>query len=164
MAAVAPDPRALERAAELIAAAARPVVVAGGQCDGAEDAAWLLALAEALPAPLVATPRAGGLFPSDHALVMGLLAGAEDPVLGAADLALALGLEPEELAGRWPAGAAVVQCSRRRRAGYPFTPLVEVEGDLGLILGELAPRLRGKARADWDMGALHRLRRGRGSA
>ncbi|MFQ5830612.1 MAG: thiamine pyrophosphate-dependent enzyme, partial [Candidatus Methylomirabilia bacterium] len=50
---------------------------------------------------------------------------------------------------------------RMPHAGHYFRPAVEVVGDLGLILEELAPRLRRKSRADWDMALVDRLKRER---
>lgn len=156
-----PDPRVLDRAAELIRAASRPVVIAGLRCSS-EDAEWLRALAEALPAPVLATSRVKGLFPEVHPLALGIFTGSEqdDALLGLADLIVALGLDRQELnPDRWPYSALVVWLSRTPHAGPPFTPLVEVVGDLALILEELAPRLRGKTQVDWDMFQLDRLKK-----
>jgi len=55
-----PDAAALAQAAALLQAAARVVILAGGGARGAEDA--LLALAEALDAPVVLTTNARGLL------------------------------------------------------------------------------------------------------
>ena len=159
-----PDPRALDRAAELIGAASRPIVTAGFQCDSAEDGSWLRALAEALPVPVLTTWKARGVFPEAHPLALGIFTGGEqdDAVLSLADLIVSLGLDPEEWnPRRWPYSALVVCLSRTPHAAHPFTPLVEVVGDLGLILAELAPRLRGKTQVDWDMFQLDRLRKAR---
>lgn len=159
-----PDPRALDRAAELIRAASRPVVIAGRQCASPEDAKWLQAFAEALPVPVLTTWKAGGVLPEAHPLALGVFTGGDqdDAVLGLADLIVTFGLGPEELnPPRWPYSAVVVHFSPAPRSGSPFTPLVEVVGDLALILAELAPRLRGKAQADWDMFQIDRLKKAR---
>ena len=156
-----PDPRALDRAAELIRATARPVVIAGLQCR-AEDAPWLRALAEALPAPVLTTSPAKEALPETHPLALGILMGSEhdDAVLGLADLIVTFGLDPMELnPRRWPYPALVVCLTRTPHSGLPFTPLVEVVGDLALILEELAPRLKGQTQADWDVFELDRLKR-----
>jgi acetolactate synthase-1/2/3 large subunit len=158
-----PDPRALDRAAELIRAAARPVVIAGHQCLP-EEAGWIRALVEALPAPLLLTAQANGLLPDAHPLVLGTFTRGEedDSLLGLADVIVTCGLSPDELnPGRWPYSALVVQLTRTPPSGLPFVPLAEVRGDLSLILGELAPRLRGQSRADWDLFQLDRLKRTR---
>lgn len=156
-----PDSRALDRAAELIRAASRPVVIAGLQCRP-EDAPWLRAFAEALPAPVLPTPQAKGILLEAHPLALGIFTGDEqnDAVLGLADLIVAFGLDPAELSSRrWPFPALVVWLSRALHPGFPFTPLVEVVGDLALILEELAPRLRGQTQVDWDMVQLDRLKK-----
>ena len=158
---VPPDPRTLDRAAELIRAASRPVVIAGLQCRP-EDTPWLRAFAEALPAPVLATSQAKEALPETHPLALGVFTGGEqdDAVLGRADLIVAFGLDPTELnPRRWPYPALVVCLTRTPPSGLPFTPLVEVAGDLALILEELAPRLRGQKQADWDMWELDRFKK-----
>ncbi len=157
----APDPRALDRAAELIRAASRPVVIAGLQCSP-EDAQWLRAFAEALPAPVLMTREAKGVLPEAHPLALGIFAGGEqdDAMLGLADLIVTFALDPSEVNPQhWPYPALVVCLSRTPQSGLPFTPLVEVVGDLSLILEELAPLLRGKTQVDWDMFQLDRLKK-----
>ena len=156
-----PDPRALDRAAELIRASSRPIVVAGLQCTP-EDAPWLRALAEALPAPVLTTSQAKEALPETHPLALGTCTGSEhdDAVLGLADLIVTFGLDPAELnPRRWPYSAVVVCLTRTPHSGLPFTPLVEVVGDLTLILEELAPRLKGQTQVDWDMWELDRLKK-----
>jgi acetolactate synthase-1/2/3 large subunit len=156
-----PDPRALDRAAELIRAASRPVVIAGRQCERPEDARWLQAFAEALPVPVLTTSQAQGVLPEIHPLALGIFSGGDqvDDVLSLADLIVALGLDPEELSSRrWPYSALVVCLSRTAHSGHLFAPLVEVVGDLALILEELAPRLRRQTQVDWDMFQLDRLK------
>ncbi|AVO37917.1 5-guanidino-2-oxopentanoate decarboxylase [Pukyongiella litopenaei] len=86
----APDPAAIARAAERLAAARRPVILAGGGARGAA----LIRLAETLDAPVVQTVNARGLM---HAHPLGVPA---SPSLNAvralicdADLVLAIGTE-----------------------------------------------------------------------
>ena len=158
-----PDSRALDRAAELIRAASRPVVIAGGQC-GPEDAPWLRALAEALPVPVLITSQVKEALPATHPLALGTFTGSEqdDAVLSLADLIVTFGLDPAELnPRRWPYSALVVCLIRTPHSGFLFTPLVEVVGDLALILEELAPRLKGQTQVDWDMFLLDRLKKAR---
>ena len=156
-----PDSRALDRAAELIRAASRPIVIAGLQCTP-EDAGWLRAFAEALPAPVLATSQVKEALPKTHPLALGTFTGSEhdETVLGLADLIVTFGLDPTELnPPRWPYPALVVCLARTQHSGLPVTPLVEVIGDLALILEELAPRLKGQTQADWDMWELDRLKK-----
>ena len=162
-----PQPAAadLDSAVALIKKAKRPVVVAGLQCRAA-DAKWLRAFAEALPAPVLTTYKAKGALPDPHPLAMGVFTGGalEEPVVGRADLIITFGLDTVELIPRrWSYSAPVLSLRagrlRSRGAGY-FTPALEVVGDLGVILEELAPRLH-QHHADWDVVEVDRLRRER---
>jgi acetolactate synthase-1/2/3 large subunit len=166
----APDSRVLDGAGAMIREARRPLVVAGLECR-AEDAKWLRAFCEALPAPLLTTAKAKGAVPDPHPLVMGALTGGvlEQPVMKRADLIIAFGLDTVELpAQSWPYPQPVLSLGRRPSAGgvgAPFAPALEVVGDLATILEELAPRLVGSnARADWDVAEVDRLRRQRRGA
>jgi acetolactate synthase-1/2/3 large subunit len=63
-----PDADAIERAARLLAAAKRPVIVAGGGVIGAEATSELRALAERLGAPVVTTWNGKGAIDETHPL------------------------------------------------------------------------------------------------
>jgi acetolactate synthase-1/2/3 large subunit len=156
-----PDPAMLDAAAELIAGASRPLVIAGLGC-GAEDTGWLRAFVEAMPAPALATVTAKGAVPEAHPLALGVFTGdgPEDAIVRRADLLIAVGLDAVELApGSWRFSAPVVHVSRAPASGEAYRPAVEVIGDPGLVMEELAPLLRGKARADWDVAEVDRLKR-----
>lgn len=62
----APDPSAIQAAAELLNAARRPVIALGGGAIGA--AAEIRALAEKLDAPVTVTQNAKGILPRSHPL------------------------------------------------------------------------------------------------
>src|SRR5439155_1708208 len=151
----APAADALDALADSIARAARPVLVAGLE-TGPDDAKWLRALAESVPAPVLTTPKGKGALPDPHPLVLGLLA-AEHPLLAQSDLLIVVGVDPVEVSpGVWPAGVPLARVGRAPGNG--------VVGEIALVIEELAPRLRGRARADWDVAALDRLKRGLGAA
>src|SRR5205085_10179073 len=63
-----PDASETERAARMLAAAERPVIVAGGGAITADAAAELVAVAEHLGAPVVTTWMGKGSIPEDHPL------------------------------------------------------------------------------------------------
>lgn len=63
-----PDQAELERAARALAAAKRPVIVAGGGVITAAASAELVTLAERLGAPVVTTWMGKGAIPEDHPL------------------------------------------------------------------------------------------------
>lgn len=156
-----PDAAALDRAATLIAAAHYPVLLLGLQCRGPAEAEWLRAMAESVPAPVLTTARATGVLPDSHPLVLGILGDGivEPAVLGRADLIVTFGLDPVELPHAWPYQATVVHLARTSHPGHPFVPAVEVIGGIAEIVEELAPRLRGKTQANWDVALLARLKR-----
>ncbi|HEV2874987.1 MAG TPA: 3D-(3,5/4)-trihydroxycyclohexane-1,2-dione acylhydrolase (decyclizing) [Thermoleophilaceae bacterium] len=66
-----PAPDALARAAELVRAAQRPLLVAGGGVIYSEAAEALRALAEAAGIPVCETQAGRGSLPSDHPLSLG---------------------------------------------------------------------------------------------
>jgi acetolactate synthase-1/2/3 large subunit len=160
----APPParEALQEAARVIAAASRPVIVAGLQCRGEQAARWLRAFAEARPAPVLVTCKAKGVLPDAHPLMLGVFTGAgvEDAVLARADLIVALGLDDVEvIPGAWMRKAPLLHLAPSSSASGSVRPSAEVVGDIALILEELAPRLRDRERADWDVAELDRLKR-----
>jgi acetolactate synthase-1/2/3 large subunit len=157
---VPPAPAALDEAAARLTAAARPLLVVGLGCRSGQAGPWLRALAEALPMPVLVTLRGKGVLPDPHPLVLGLL-DEGGTVLARGDLIVTAGLDPlEETAISWPAGlprlALGGPTDGAGRAG-----VLSVSGDLALIIEELAPRVRGQARADWDVAELDRLKRAR---
>jgi acetolactate synthase-1/2/3 large subunit len=172
----APDDALVEDAADMIRAAKRPLVIAGLGCR-AGDAKWLRAFCEALPAPVLTTYKAKGAIPDPHPLAMGIFTGGalEEPLVRRADLIITFGLDTVELIPRrWSYTAPVLSLARgpssepRRRApggGAYFTPALEVVGDLGTILEDLAPRImRRDVKADWDVAEVDRIRRERAAA
>jgi acetolactate synthase-1/2/3 large subunit len=146
----APLPATLDALGDALASAARPVLITGLEVDE-DDAKWVRALAESLPAPVLATPKGKGAIPDPHPLALGLLA-AGHPLAARADLVVALGVDQIEVApGAWPRGVATVHVSA--------APAADVVADVALVIEELAPRLRGRTRADWDVAELDRLKR-----
>jgi len=157
-----PEAEALDRAAQVIAGARYPVLITGLECRGVGEAKWLRALAESVPAPVLTTLKAKGIFPDSHPLALGIFPGGtrEQAIVGRADLIVAIGLDPVELAADdWPCQAPVVRLVRTPHPGEYFVPVAQVTGDIALIIEELAPRLRRKTRADWDVALLDRLKR-----
>ncbi|PYO53008.1 MAG: hypothetical protein DMD84_07660, partial [Candidatus Rokuibacteriota bacterium] len=148
----APPADALDALADSIARAGKPVIVAGLE-TGPDDAKWLRALAESVPAPVLMTPKGKGALPDPHPLALGLLA-AGHPLLTQSDLLLVVGVDPVEVGpGVWPAGVSMVRVGRAPHDDA-------IVGEIALVIEELAPRLRGRTRADWDVAALDRLKRG----
>jgi acetolactate synthase-1/2/3 large subunit len=93
-AALSPDQVDIQRAAELLATAKKPMIWAGGGVIVGDASAELQALAEALGAPVATTPEGKGAIPEDHALALGVgYYGHGTPSLAAprADVLLAVG-------------------------------------------------------------------------
>ncbi|MGF1445345.1 MAG: thiamine pyrophosphate-binding protein [Pikeienuella sp.] len=91
----AAHPDAVGQAAELLAQAERPVIVAGGGIKATGGHMAVIALAEALGAPLVTSPGHGDAIPSGHPLNAGQMGPRGNPVASRlvqqADVILALG-------------------------------------------------------------------------
>jgi acetolactate synthase-1/2/3 large subunit len=96
-----PDPQALSKAGEMLAAAARPIVIAGGSGWTAESAAALQRFAEAWELPVGNAFRFQDTFDNRHALYAGDVGIGINPKLAArireADLVLAVGVRLGEM-------------------------------------------------------------------
>jgi acetolactate synthase-1/2/3 large subunit len=158
-----PDGDVLDAVARRLAAASRPLLVAGLHCRSTGAQPWVRALVEALPAPMLVTWRAKGALPDPHPLVLGLLGddGFDAPLVERADLVVALGLDALETpGGPWWSTVPVLALGPPQGPGHRV-PRLEAAGEIAAILEELAPRLRDLRRADWDVAELDRLKRGR---
>ncbi len=151
-----PEPAVLDAFGAALAAANRPLLVVGLQC-GADDARWLRSFAEVLPAPVLATPKGKGALADPHPLALGALV-AGHAALARADLVVLLGVDAGELPpGVVPPGTRVAHIGRAAWPGGGF--VVEAIGDLALVIEELAPYVRARPAADWDVAELDRIKR-----
>ena len=155
-----PDPSALDAAVRLLEASERTLVVAGRWCRSESDSVWVRAFAEARPAPVLATPNARGVVPDPHPLLIGLLddGEAERALLASADLIVAVGVDPGEVPGGLGPRATRVLELTPVASESPSDDRAAVVGEVGLILEELAPRLRDRRSAEWDVARLHALK------
>jgi acetolactate synthase I/II/III large subunit len=130
------------QALQLLAAARRPVVALG---VGARSAvAAVRELLEGKPWPVLTTYKAKGVVPETWPNAAGLLTGAaaERPVLEAADLVLAVGLDPVELIpAPWPYDAPVVSIAAWPTTDGYFTPRAELVGPLDELLATISASL-----------------------
>jgi acetolactate synthase-1/2/3 large subunit len=145
--------------AALVADAARPVVLVG---DEALDVAQedLVALAERLGAPVLSTYKAKGAFPERHPLWCGIVTNAavESAVLEAADVLLAVGLDPVELLPRpWSPPGRVVALRQHAEAAPGLRAERTATGDVAALVGGLAKRLD-HVSASWDASEIGALR------
>jgi acetolactate synthase-1/2/3 large subunit len=135
------DPRRIERALELLAAAERPLIAAGDGVFWSGAAAELREFAELAHVPVYTRRAAQGAVPEDHPLAV---RGAwKKPFTGRADVVLALGFrfwsgehfgEPPT----WNAGATYIQVDPvPSRIGWHVPAAVPIVGDPRLVLQQL---------------------------
>ena len=149
------DPAAIERLAELVAGAERPVVMAGAGVYWDDAAAALARFAEAVGAPVFMNGAGRGCLPADHPLAF---AQARGFALGQADVVLVLGtpLDFRLGYGRPPtfaeaARVCMVDCDPEE-LGRNRPLAVGIAGHIGRVLAQLTDALpRGLAArgADW---------------
>lgn len=116
------DEAAVERAAQLLLQAKRPVIWAGGGVVKAHAGEELQQLAELLQAPVFATNGSKGILPDDHPLMLGnvltMSAAVEQQALNTADAMLALGTRFSERATRSTDKSAARDVTGRSSKGW----------------------------------------------
>jgi acetolactate synthase-1/2/3 large subunit len=106
--AATPPTREIEAAARRLAAASRPVIIAGNGVRLAKAQPQLRQLAELLDAPVATTASGKGVFPETHPLALGVFGNfgleAANAVIGQADVVCAVGtkLGPTDTANENP--------------------------------------------------------------
>lgn len=145
-----------------IAAAKRPVLLAGISAvwNGATPA--LVRLAETLGAPVVVAPMAKGVMPETHACYAGTLDMACNAFvwdfLKRADLIVAIGFDAVELIKPWSVQVPTVHIDSVPNTDQIVTAETEVVGDIGAILEGVSERLTGAPRWSAKEIAAHRDR------
>jgi acetolactate synthase-1/2/3 large subunit len=148
---VRPNSEAVGQVAELLLAAKRPVIVAGGGALYSNCSTEFIKLAELLSIPVLTTPSGRGVISENHPLSLGQV-GLYRTKLGrtayqSADLVISLGSRNEEFqtAGwrYYPEGAAFVQVDvDSSELGRNFQPTVPVVGDAKLFLQDLLTHIK----------------------
>jgi acetolactate synthase I/II/III large subunit len=153
------DPALVRRAAELITAAERPVIYAGGGILKARAADALRALAERTGIPVVTTLMARGAFPDSHPLCLGMpgMHGNYTAVtaMQRSDLLIALGSRFDDrvtghIASFAPDAKVVHVDIDPAELGKVRRPDVGIAGDCRLVIEEL---LQALAASGSDTGA-----------
>lgn len=142
------DPARVEQVVDLLAAAERPLIIAGDGVYWSDGAAELVALAELLSAPTGARRTARGAISEKHPLAVP--AGYRGPLLRAADVVVLVGLRAGELESwfeppDWPAPGATTYVQIQETASELWLGLdtaVNVLGSSKLVLGQLTAGLR----------------------
>nr|WP_314035383.1 acetolactate synthase [Dietzia sp. CH92] len=155
-----PDTDAVDRIADLLVRAARPVLVLGSDvwADGAEDAA--LRCVETLGLPVIPNGMGRGIVPAGHPLLVGKARGM---AFGTADVVIVVGTPLDFRLGYGMFGgkegatpATVVHIADSpAQLSHHASPAVATAGDLELVLDALIDsverRLRtGAGRPDWS--------------
>lgn len=142
----------------MVAAARRPVVIAGLEAARGEAASALRALVASLGCPVLTTYKAKGVVPDGDPHLGGLFTGGslEAACVGAADLILLVGLDPVELILQpWRYATPVAELAERAFPVHYVTPAATAHGALAAGIAALAG---GVARSDWTAAeiAAHR--------
>jgi acetolactate synthase-1/2/3 large subunit len=146
---VEPDPDDVARAAALLAAAQRPVIIAGSDVYAGDAVAALREAAEALQIPVIANGMGRGALPAGHALSF---ARARRAALSGADVVAVIGTPLDFRLGFGEFGEAqvvhIVDAPSQR--ALHITPAVSPAGDLRAILTAIADYSGTRAdHADW---------------
>lgn len=150
------DSAALDAAADTLAAAKSPVILAGGGVIMAGATAEAIALAEMLGAPVCNSYLHNDSFPASHALAVGPLgyqgSKAAMKLIAQADVVLALGTRlgpfgtlPQHGLDYWPQQAKIVQIDTDPRMLGLVKPIsVGIHGDAPAAAAALIERLKGR--------------------
>ncbi|OBJ89477.1 acetolactate synthase [Mycobacterium asiaticum] len=148
-AAPAADADALDRVADLLAKAQRPVIMAGTNVWWGRGETALLRLAEQLRIPVLMNGMARGAVPADHPLAFSR---ARSKALGGADVALIVGVPMDfrlGFGGVFGAQTQLVVADRARpERNHPRSVAAELYGDLSATLSALAGS-RAADHQDW---------------
>jgi acetolactate synthase-1/2/3 large subunit len=152
------DPRAIARAAELLAGASAPLIFAGNGATLSEAAVELRDVAELLSIPVATTLMAKGIFPEDHPLSLGMTGiwgtRVANETARHADVILAVGTGFGEAdCSSWnpkytfaiPPSTVIQIDIDPQEIGKIYPVSVGIVGDAKLTLGELADALRARA-------------------
>jgi len=145
-------------AVQLLAAARRPVILAGNGVARSGAAPELVALAEQLRIPVVMSLNGMATIGIDHPLYGGVVgeygADSANRILLRADVVLVAGSSLGSMTTRtWsliPEGAQLIQVDvDGAEIGRNFECAVPVVGDVGAVIGQLAAAASSQASADW---------------
>jgi acetolactate synthase-1/2/3 large subunit len=147
----APDPDAIRKAAEMLLAAKNPILWAGQGVHYAEAAEQLAALAEMLPAPVVATNPGKSAIADSHPLALGAATRSRSKpfadFMARADLVMAIGssLTVTNFGPAVPPGKTIVHSSNEAAdINKEYRADHAVIGDASLVIDALIAELRRK--------------------
>jgi thiamine pyrophosphate-dependent acetolactate synthase large subunit-like protein len=139
------NPAHVQRAVELLAHAARPMLVVGKGVRWSEPTAELRALVERLGMPFLTSPMGRGFIPDDHPLNFGA---ARSTMMRNADVILIVGSRLNWVFGfgrQFPADATIIQIDiEPEEIGANHGVEVGIVGDARAVLRQLLAALDGK--------------------
>jgi len=153
---VAGEAEQVTRAAQLLAGAARPVILAGG--GAVRAGADVTALAERLGAPVVTTLNGRGVVPESHPLAVGatLRLKAAHALVNDADVLLVLGSKVGEAELWWgpvrPSGQVIRVDLLSTQIHKNLPAQVGIVADAGVVVGQLLQALPAQPGAGSDQG------------
>ncbi len=163
MARSAPDPEAVKQAARMLLAAKHPVLWAGQGVHYADASERLVALAELLPAPVVATNPGKSAIPENHPLALGAATRSSPKMfaefLNGADLVLAIGssLTKTNFGPGVPPGKTIIHATNDPGdVNTDYRADLALVGDATLVLDALIAEV-GRQRGKGDPRALDAL-------
>ncbi|MFQ5408002.1 MAG: thiamine pyrophosphate-dependent enzyme [Anaerolineales bacterium] len=147
---IAPPPRELEKAVQMMRAAIRPGIIVGN--GGRPYADEIIALAEKIDAPIITTFKAKGTIPDDHPLACGVLGRSGTPVASAtmsrSDVLLVLGAsfsDHTSITRKRPVIQVDFDCMMLGKFHEVHLPLW---GEIGVTLDMLTDRLQPQSHPD----------------
>lgn len=162
----APGGEALALAREWLAAARRPLAIAGVEALNHEAGDELRAFVRRLNVPLVTSYKAKGILPEDDPLALGGagLSPVADrlllPLVRASDCIVLAGYDPIEMRigwrDPWPATARVIELTATPNTHYMHRAMLSFLGDVGSGLQVLGANLAG--RSTWAPAEIARHR------
>jgi acetolactate synthase-1/2/3 large subunit len=148
-----PEEAAIKQAAQAIAAAQRPVIVAGGGVSISSAAAEVTALAEKLSIPVATSVNGKGTILDDHPLSVGVVGSysvrCANQVVAEADLVIYIGSHTgDQVTHNWrvpPEGTPVIQIDiDPAEIGRSYAGAIGVVGDAKRVVAKLAAALEAR--------------------
>ena len=157
-----PHPLQVKRAADLLANAEKPVIIAGGGVIASGASSELIALAELLQAPVAITLMGKGCIPENHPLFLGLLGMhgtiASNLIVSEADVLLAVGMRfSDRTTGKvekfCPDAKIIhvdIDAAEMGKNIKPYVPIVaDAKRALKAIRREMLRKLKKRERTSW---------------
>lgn len=153
---ISPSATDIETCVERINRAKRPIVVVGHGAYGARE--QIIALAEALGAPVVTTFKAKGLVPDSHPNAAGVLGRSGTPIaswfMNEADLMLVLGASFSNHTGITPSKPIIQVDYDRMQLGKFHAVEIPVWSEIGAFCAAIAPLANRAGDAEDQIGEL----------